>query len=301
MDIFFKVEYGAGSVYRDVTDIIIKKLSRRGTIFIPQNDGERAHHFGDPLPGVVKEVVITLEERGKLKRLTYPHGMIGLVDLPIASRKISYQELNHVSSPAKKLKKIHKSLLLSGGSLSEEYPQQLHIAEFISQDAKVLQLGANIGRNSLIIASLLQDDRNLVAVECNAVKANILECNKHNNQFNFYVETSAISDHNECIKSLGVVDGKTITLPDFMEKYQIYFDTLVVNCEGALFHILRSYPKLLYGINLVIVENDYPSYDQKVYVDCIFRDFGLEIIRSNPGPSSRVCESNFYEVWQRIH
>ncbi|CAK7994521.1 Hypothetical protein POVR1_LOCUS45 [uncultured virus] len=275
MDTIFKVEYGAGNVYQDVTTMILQKLHRNGTIFIPPTDVERAHHLGDPLPGVLKEIIITFEENHQLKQVTYPAGIIGLFPVPsnLSMHKLTTQELSSLTSE-EKLQKILQSLIVSDVT---KHPGQLLASELIHSYAKVLEIGGNTGEISLVIASLLEDDRNLVSVEYGVHSANILECHKRNNQFRFAVETSIISDHG------------SFTWSEFMEKYQIQFDTLFVNCGESLYNILNNYPKGLYGINLVIIKNDYPNDEQKLHVDAMFQNFGLEMIRSD-----------FYEVWMKI-
>ena len=322
----FKIEYGTRDKYRDVTDVVLRKLYRNGTIFLPSYDSERAQLLGDPLPGVVKEIVITFEENGKIKQLRYPHGIIGIFNVPLKGSEDKLKRIIEILntplsdnnfkiglSPEDKLKRIHDSLILFGGNFKDEYPEQLLAAEFISPNAKVLELGGNIGRNTLVIASLLDDDRNLVSLECDENSANILECNKYNNRFRFSVEAAAISDHklylsgwnsyNESNKPLDAKEVKTITWPTLRDKYGVEFDTLVADCEGSLFDILKSYPEMLTNIRLVIVENDYTDFSQKPFVDSVFMQYGLKLIRSNPGPTwmpaSIVCRQNFYEVWMK--
>jgi len=92
-----------------------------------------------------------------------------------------------------KLDAIHKSLSLRHGSFSEEYPEQLMAATFISSDAKVLELGGNVGRNSCVIAYLLDDQTNLVVMEPSPISASQLQENRDLNQLSFQIEVAAVS------------------------------------------------------------------------------------------------------------
>lgn len=49
------------------------------------------------------------------------------------------------------MQKIHSKLNLILGNLLEEYPEQLMTAMYLKKNAKVLELGANIGRNTCVI------------------------------------------------------------------------------------------------------------------------------------------------------
>ena len=60
--------------------------------------------------------------------------------------------------------------------MNEEYPEQVMSVLFFEPDDKVLELGSNIGRNTLVISSLLKDSSNLVTLETDSVKE--LEYNK---------------------------------------------------------------------------------------------------------------------------
>lgn len=59
------------------------------------------------------------------------------------------------------LTKIHSILVFRHGNLQEEYPEQCLTCQFIRPHDIVLEIGGNIGRNSCIIASILNDSSNL--------------------------------------------------------------------------------------------------------------------------------------------
>jgi hypothetical protein len=81
-------------------------------------------------------------------------------------------------------------------------------------------------------------------------------------------------------------------------KYNIEFDTLVLDCEGAFYYILMDMPEILDTITLIIVENDYDELYKKDYVDTVLKNnnFYVDYFRAGGG---RVCSDNFFEVWKR--
>ncbi len=171
-----------------------------------------------------------------------------------------------------KLQRIHSKLELLHGSILDEYPEQLMTATFLPPDAKVLELGGNVGRNSCVIASILQDSRNLVTIEPGKIWADQIKENRDHNSLSFHVEAAAVSKtplvqqgwvtipSAEDLPGYHRVD--TITFTELEEKYSIVFDTLIADCEGALYYILRDDPQILTNIKLVIVENDYSNNEQ---------------------------------------
>jgi len=95
--------------------------------------------------------------------------------------------------PKDRLSLIHNQYQLTGGKWDDEYPEQLMSVEFIHENAVVLEIGTNIGRNTLTIACLLRDQSNLVTVECDPVSATIAAHNRDINGFRFMIENAAIS------------------------------------------------------------------------------------------------------------
>ena len=65
-----------------------------------------------------------------------------------------------------KIAMIHSQYNIKYGSLSEELPEQKMAVRYLTGTEKVLEIGSNIGRNSLIIAYLV-GDQNLVTLESN--------------------------------------------------------------------------------------------------------------------------------------
>lgn len=215
-------------------------------------------------------------------------------------------EAQSIEAGVARLNTVHLQLHLKYGSFAEEYPEQLMTAMFLHPDAKVLELGGNIGRNSCVIGALLNDSRNLVSVESCEADARLLQENRDINNLHFYIEAAAISKvpliqfgwltiPSE-IDQPGWTRVKTVTFDEVQRKYGIVFDTLVADCEGALYYILRDDPNMLNNINTIIIENDFGDIENMLYVHNIFTSYGLRCVYNQAGGMG-PCVANFYQVW----
>ncbi len=228
--------------------------------------------------------------------------IIGLAQLGNVSAEFRKEDY-----PTERLDAIHKKMTFLHGDLLAEYPEQLLTSLFLPSDAKVLELGADVGRNTCIIAQILDDSSNLVTVEPNQDVIFELRGNRDCNGLKFHIETSAISKVPLIRRdwtSIPSVEDKpgytrvdTTTFDEVQEKYGIIFDTLVVDCEGALYYMLKDDPDILRNIKLVIVENDYSYPEQYYFVADLFRKNGLEVIHNGGDPY--WDDNAFYQVWKK--
>ena len=199
-------------------------------------------------------------------------------------------------------------LKLDFGSFNDEYPEQIMVVKFLKGHEKVLEIGANIGRNTLIIASILDNQQNLVTMESCPNIFKQLQHNKILNNMNFFTENSALSKKKliqkdwDTIQSDVLLDGyqnvNTITYDQLQKKYNIRFDTLVLDCEGAFYYILQDMPEILEDIKLIIMENDYKYINHKNYIDDILIKSGFKVIYCKSGGWG-PCTNNFFEVWKK--
>lgn len=220
-----------------------------------------------------------------------------------------------------KLSDIHKELKIEYGNFSEEIPEQLLISKYLKGNEKVLELGSNIGRSSLVIAYLLNknNNNNFLTLEPNIIFFNQLKHNKEINNLNFYCENVAISKNPLIQKDLnkfnthhllsestwpsdflpnGYVWVNTMTMEEIKEKYNIDFNTLIIDCEGAFYQILLDSPEILNGINLIIMENDYLNLKSKKYVDEVLINNGFNLEYNEAGGFG-PCFEMFYQVWKK--
>lgn len=179
---------------------------------------------------------------------------------------------------------------------------------FLKGDEKVLELGGNIGRNTLVIASILNNQKNLVTLECDPNTVVQLTENRDINSMQLHIEGSALSKRSliqrgrHTIVSDTIPDRytkvNTIDFDSLESKYQIKFDTIVADCEGALYYIFMDMPEMLDTIKTVIMENDYNNINHKNAVDCILTDKGFKRVYSEAGGWG-PCHDRFFEVWQK--
>ena len=296
-----KIFYGVDTHHIDVTDICLSKLTNNNVITIPAGDGNRSNYFSDPVYGVVKKIIININDDIQEYADRYH------VKIDTNNNTITYEDGYIIET---KLQNIHSSLILYHGTFRDELPEQKMAVRYIKGHEKVLEIGGNIGRNSLIIASLLNYSNNLVTLEMDNTISSKLEENRDLNNLSFFIEKSALSNRRlifqqgrwETQPSDVLLDGfcwaNTITWEELNEKYNIEFDTLVLDCEGAFYYILMDIPEILKNINLIIMENDYRDIRHKQYIDEVllnnnfYRDY---VEYGGWGP----CKGNFFEVWKR--
>ncbi len=231
---------------------------------------------------------------------------IYFLSLVMSTSLLSAIPISEITDSTKeKIQMIHSKLELIHGSLTEEYPEQLMTTMYLSSDAKVLELGGNVGRNSCVIASILQDSRNLVTIESCKEYAKDLQENRDHNGLNFHIEASAVSKvpliqegWTTIVSEVdlpGYVRVNTITFDEVQSKYGIIFDTIVADCEGAFYYILRDDPEILRNIKLIIVENDYVNDEHFKFTADLFTKYGFELVYE----SAYFERTNFYQVWKR--
>lgn len=293
------IKYGTNYKNIDVTNICFSKLIKDTIITIPSNDHSRTALFTDPVCYIKKKIFVINNEVIN----EYDERYIIKIDITNNSIK-SINDYEVIS----KLKNIHSNLKIKHGTFNEEFPEQKMSVMYLNGNEKVLEIGGNIGRNTLVIASILNNSKNLVTLECDKDISNKLNKNRILNHLEFHIESSALSKRKliqhawDTIPSDVLKDGykwvNTITFDNLKLKYNIEFDTLVLDCEGAFYYILMDMPEILNNINLIIMENDYHELEKKQYVDEIlvknqfYRDY---VEAGGWGP----CYNKFFEVWKK--
>jgi len=293
------IYYGILDNKMDVTDICLDQLTKNNIIYIPSGDCNRGVIFTDPIPGVKKCIIIlnnnVLTEYDEFTELN-----INIIN----------NTINTISTDVidKKLTNIQSKLQIKYGSFKEEMPEQKMVVRYLKGNEKVLEIGGNIGRNSLIIASILDNPSNFVTLESDVNIAKQLKENMVLNNLNFHIESSALSNRTliqrgwDTIPSEILQEGytwvNTITLSNLIYKYNIVFDTLILDCEGAFYYILMDMPELLNNINLIIMENDYHEISKKNYVDEILKTNNFVVDYKECGGWG-CCYNNFFEVWKK--
>ena len=219
---------------------------------------------------------------------------------------------------------LHKCLNIQGGYMSEEFPEQIMTLLFLDPKAKVLELGGNIGRNSCVIASILDDESNLVTLESHPNIAHILMKNRELNKMTFNIEVSALSkkrliqrgwDTKPLVEEAGLdsqgssltnvaeipsgyIEVNTMTFEMIQKKYNIVFNTFIIDAEGAFVDILKDMPECLTNIEMIILENDAHTLEKKEFTNNFLAEKGgYQKVYSRKHPSAD--EEGFYEVFVR--
>ena len=291
--------YGTLEDRRDVTEICLNSLTNNNVITIPRGDVNRSRFFSDHLPGIEKRIFIRIDEIDSEYDQKY------IIKININSRIIDAKDDRETD---RKIDNIHQRLRIHHGYFHDELPEQKMVVRYFTGNEKVLELGGNIGRNSLIIASIVNNN-NFVTLESDVNSANKLEENRNLNNYTFHVEKSALSKQRliqsgwttkvSDVLEDGYFSVNTITLDELNLKYKIDFDTLVLDCEGAFYYILMDTPQILDNVKLIIMENDYQSIFHKYYVDCVLKKYNFYIDYSEDLVWEGQLRRNFYQVWKK--
>jgi len=301
------IYYGTPENNIDITKKVYEQFTADDHIIIPPNDDLRARFFTDPCFRTIKKIFIsglsslqTFDSKTTILIHTKTNYIID--DLALARKILAKTKLNHEL----KVLALHTLLKIEGGTMLDEFPEQCMVAEFFTGKEKVLEIGGNIGRNSLIISSIVE---NLVVLECSDVTN--IQKNRSLNNMKFHIENAALSAkklfqkgwHTSQTQLEGYNEVPIISYSELQEKYKIDFDTLVLDCEGAFYFILNDFPEILDRIKTIIVENDYRDVNHKNFVDnkLIERNFSRIFVKEGPEEAKILglpCLSNFYEVWR---
>ena len=304
-----KIIYGTTENNVDVTEFCYNNFKYENFVIIPANDYVRAIHFTDPAFGILKKIFVTDDANNTTEYDDKVTIKIDVITSQITTNRDSVIESRLVD--------IQQPLKLKYGSFNDELPEQKMAIRYLTGDEKILELGGNVGRNSLVIASILNKNQNynLVSLESDENIAKQLIENRDLNKLNFHVESSALSKRKliqkgwDTIESDILLDGyknvNTITFNELKAKYQIDFDTLVIDCEGAFYYILKDMPEILDNIKLIIMENDYYDINNKHYINDMLkqRGFYLDYVESGgiivAYSKFPKCYNNFFEVWKK--
>ena len=299
-----KILYGTQDIKIDVTGICMTQLLDNDIITIPRGDVNRADYFTDPVIGILKKVYIDWEDGGPFTE--YEDACLITINTLDNTVNVEYTGLNLIE---KRLAEIHSTLRLNYGSFHEEYSEQRLSVKYLTGNEKVLEIGGNIGRNSLVIARILGENPNFVVLESDTYTSGQLLENRDLNSFPFIIENSAISKRNLIQKGWNTIESDVllegynsvniITYDELKAKHGIEFDTLIIDCEGSFYYILLDMPEILTNINLIIMENDYEDITHKQYIESVLQSNNFELDYSEPGGWG-PCFDSFYEVWKKV-
>lgn len=250
-----KFYYGCDSSKIDVTNTVLDKYCFDGMISIPQDPYNEFNTIIDNKMSNYKEI-ISLSGKNNIKKMyvvnddqedSYTLHNFLLLDVK-TGRGINFYSRSY-SIAINKLNYYHNIIRVSDKKWMHNFNFQLIILMFVPQSATVLEINGDLGFNSLIISSLLYKGSNLVVFELNSSCVKYLKHNRDNNYLKFHVE------------------NKQLSYDRLVKKYQINFDTLIIN------HRFNSYSvnsDMLANINLIIIsglDKTRRNYDHKMLSD----------------------------------
>lgn len=311
-----KILYGLGEETIDVTSICYQHLMKDNIIRIPPTEKSRFLLFTDPAYGKLKEIIL-VNDHGEIT--TYDHTKTVYIDTihnKIHENDDIPEHIQYIYSDVdKKLEIIHSKIKLKYGEMKDELPEQRIALRYLTGNERVLELGSNVGRNSMVIAYILKQKNNnkFVTLESDPESAKMLEENMKANGFQFHIVSAALSKRRLIQKGWNTIESdvevegynrvKTVTLKEINQKYRVNFDTLIVDCEGAFYYILRDMPEILNNVKLIIMENDYYDPEHKKYVDDTLKKNKFMVAYHEPLTTHEGlfphCRDQFYQVWKR--
>jgi FkbM family methyltransferase len=184
-----------------------------------------------------------------------------------------------------------------------ELPERQLILKHLTPDSRVLELGGCIGVVSCLVNSLLKDPLAHVVVEANPFLIPFLEKNRDVNGAEFSVEHCVVSRATEAVLSVAAdmdsskaghhgVAVPTCTCEDIEARYQLSFDTLVMDIEGAESEFIRDNIVLLKNMKLIVVEF-HPS------ISGVFETYSLRQLILDCG-LTKIDQKLTTEVYRRM-
>ena len=307
--------YGTLEKNIDVTQKVVDLLQVGDYIVIPADDHVRARIFTDPCFKIVKHILVgglsnTLRAfDNKVAVLIDTRTNTVLDDIGLTRHLLTKTKLN----PVERVQALHPLIQLKQGSMLHEFPEQCMAMRFLKGDETILEIGGNVGRNSLIMSSILDDSSRLVVLECSPTIAADLATNKEANGSKFQIEPAALSARKLVQRGwitkpseeipIGYTRVPTLTYQELQAKHDLTFDTLVLDCEGAFYYILLDFPEILNSIKTIITENDYRDVEHKNAVETTLLAKGFQsIYKENGGQPAKDAGfqhlDHFYQVWQ---
>ena len=310
--------YGVYGNTINVTNICLNQLTNNNIITIPNNDDTRNQYFTDPCYGTQKFVFIHYDDDDDDNDIIYQYNTEYFIKIDMNNSRLSVAKVktnvwdnNNINN---KLNLLYSELKLNNNTNSEETSENKMVIRYLTGKETVLKIGGNLGKNSLLVSYILGGNNSLVTLENDESIVKLLTLDRDLNNLNFHIENSMLSMRtliqNDCniIQSKTLDEGyslvNTINLTDLKKKYNVDFDTLILNCSGLFYYILMDMPEILNNINLIITKNDYEDISCKEYVDKVLKenDFYVDCveIKENIEEKFKPLQNRFFEVWKKL-
>jgi FkbM family methyltransferase len=300
-----QILYGTAQQRVDVTTVCVNELKKKNIITIPNSDTLRSQYFSDPSP-TTKKFVYLLKD-GK----EYEYDDTATIFIQVTDNTVTIKSDPNLNEVYVKLYELSNQLQVKYDTLNNKVPEQKMIIKSLKGTEKVLEIGGGVGVKSIVIASVVTPT-NLVTLESNPLRCAKISENKQLNSLPFHVENSALSTRTLITQDYQTMPSEellentqwanTITWSDLQSKYNVDFDTLVVNCNGGFYYTLMDMPEMLTNIQLIIMTNDYDTIDQKEYVDSLLIANHFYVVYVEIGGiyvNAGCCRNKYYEIWKK--
>jgi FkbM family methyltransferase len=216
------------------------------------------------------------------------------------------------------LNKIHNMYpVFSTREWNDEIVEQYMSVLALKGTEKVLEIGSCIGRNSIVIGHMLKEGGRLVTIESNPDNiprlrksiadsglTNISICDKPISKSRMIVhwwQSKIIGQGDDVPKGWREVETTTLKAVNEDKNIDTY-DTLVLDCEGAFYSILKDFPEIMNGVKCIIIENDFSDKKHADYVHNVFKQQGFTIKFSRALKIKGInfpCKGYFWQIWQK--
>lgn len=188
-----------------------------------------------------------------------------------------------------------------------EKQERLYIPQYLNSDASVLELGGCIGVVSCVINKSLKKPAHHITVEANPFLIEHLEHNKEKNSCKFKIENKILAKADKVtfniqesivqgsanIESSKKVEVEGITPEEIEGKYNIKFDTLIMDIEGGELPLLREFQPFLSQLKSIFFEIHPFSniLTQKEADECeaILKELGF----------SKKLDEDYFQIWEK--
>lgn len=193
--------------------------------------------------------------------------------------------------------------LFSDFPISYEIPERLTAYFFINPDDVVLEIGGNIGGVSSVIASKLKNGNNLVVLEPSTKALKELE-DVSKKYYNFHIHEGVLvkkgqnieckcnenSNYAEC-NEVNYKVKNNILFEELEKKYNLKFNTLVIDCEGCYIDIFEDALNRgwLNNINKILIEWD------SIFLEDMLLENGFKLVYYLP----HICLDKGVRVYIR--
>lgn len=191
-----------------------------------------------------------------------------------------------------------------------ETVEQLIAEKYIEKDSTVLELGARYGTVSAKINKALSNKQNQVSVEPDSKVIEALTRNRDGNDCEFQIVYGMISNKKMSLSgnSYGLTSDPDessnipiYSIDELQRKFNVRFDTLVADCEGCLFQLMKENPFLYTQLKMITFEQDYAHKGDYSEIIRKLKENGFSLIASFPEDTNTSLKENaFHTVWKRF-